>query len=168
MGTTTHAPMPSNPVHAVIAAHRAAWDAFQIAPVGEHSKRAEAFMEAALEAILSTGCETQHGAICLLTHLRWWLTEERDFADSYQPSYDIALARGSDLAMLLGGSLWPTAVAADSELETTPARLGSIAAGIVRRLGCRIPLNGTVMGELLAATAIITGGMAVIGLVTLL
>jgi hypothetical protein len=47
-------------------------------------------------------------------------------------------------------------------------RLGSLAAGIVRRLATEIPFSGTVAGELVAAVAVIAGGMWLTGLASLL
>lgn len=116
----------TDPIHAVIEGHQAAWDAFQIASDGEASLAAEAALDAALDMLLGTACTTWSGAAALLGHLRWWLAEEAGFADSYQPSYGFAQARASDLALLLGPL--PPAEAA------LPLSLGSIAAGIVGHL----------------------------------
>ncbi|SFH04839.1 hypothetical protein [Methylobacterium gossipiicola] len=94
--------MPPDPIHAAIADHRQAWNAFQVAPEGEDTILANDAMSEALDALLAASCATRPGARALLAHLRWWLAEEAEFAAGYQPAYGRAEARAAELAMLLG------------------------------------------------------------------
>lgn len=91
-----------DPIHAAIAGHREAWDAFQVAPEGEDTILANDALFEALDALLAASCATRPGADALLAHLRWWLAEEAEFAAGYQPAYGRAEARAAELAMLLG------------------------------------------------------------------
>ncbi|SFT11024.1 hypothetical protein [Methylobacterium sp. yr668] len=97
-----------SPLHAAISAHRAAYDAFQIAPEGEDSEFASCEMLDALEALVEAACafpilgrSLPEGAGALLAHLQWWLTDEAVNATDYQPNYGILLGRAMDLAALL-------------------------------------------------------------------
>jgi hypothetical protein len=92
----------ADPIHAAIERHRTAYDAFQVAPEGDASLEAEDAYDAASDALTATACATRFGALALLAHLRWWLTEESDFADGHQPAYGIAQARAADLSLFLG------------------------------------------------------------------
>lgn len=75
-----HGQMPAeDPIHAAIARHRAAYDAFQVAPEGTPSVEASNEYDAASDALVSTACATRFGALALLTHLRWWLADEAEF-----------------------------------------------------------------------------------------
>lgn len=91
-----------DPIFAAIARHRQAWDAFQVAPEGEDSVNACCEMHEALDAVLATACATRPGVAALVDHLRWWLTEEAEFAADYQPSYGRAEARIAEIVMLTG------------------------------------------------------------------
>ena len=155
----------ADPIHAAIARHRVAWDVFQVAPEGAASESAETELDEALAGLLATACDTRSGAIMLVRHLRWWLTEEQDFVDSYQPSYDIALARAADLALLLGWVIEPRVPTA---VEEGPVRVGTVAARIVQRLAADAPFSSRVAGELTAAVAVIAGGMWLTGLASLI
>jgi hypothetical protein len=197
-----HAFLTPDPIHAAIERHRAAYDAFQVAPEGRPSVIANDEYDAASEALFSTACSTRFGALAFLAHLRWWLTEEAQFKDSHQPSYGLAEARAPDLTLFLGTPLPPTVIP-----EALP--LGRAAAGVVRQLASgpaskhlwpkaayralrderlpgedepsltvapvrpdaahvRSPRFFDVAGELLAAVAIVGGGIVLTGLATLL
>ncbi len=97
-----------DPILAAIAAHRAAYAAFQVAPEGEASILAEEAYRAAGDVLVSTACTTPAGAVKLLEHLRWWLTEEAAFADSYGLTYRAAQVRVTDLTVL-ACTCWPVA-----------------------------------------------------------
>ncbi|WP_182179258.1 hypothetical protein [Methylobacterium radiotolerans] len=97
-----------SPLHAAISAHRAAYDAFQIAPEGEGSENASCEMLDALDALVQAACafpilgrSLPEGAGALLAHLQWWLTDEAVNAADYQPNYGILLGRAMDLAAVL-------------------------------------------------------------------
>ncbi|MCJ2127999.1 hypothetical protein [Methylobacterium sp. E-045] len=93
----------------VIFAHRAAWDAFQIAPHEDvdvdAAYEAQGDMQAALDQVLITPCTNRIEALALLNHLRWWLAEEAQLAADYQPKYAIAEARVAELGLLLNGGV---------------------------------------------------------------
>lgn len=102
-----------DPILAAIAAHRAAYEAFQVAPRGEASILAEEAYRATGDVLVSTTCTTPVGALKLLEHLRWWLTDEAEFAAAYQPTYGAAQVRVADLTML-ACACWPaTSLSAD-------------------------------------------------------
>jgi hypothetical protein len=191
-----HVPFHADPILAAIDTHSAAWSAFQVAPEGKPSEAADIAMDEALTALLGTACTTRFGALALLRHLRWWLGEEAQYADDYQPAYGAAEARASDLTLFLGTEL---------PLATIPTALpmGRLSAGVVRRLsgsvyGRTAPLlpddedaPGSIepwqavaairpdtahvralrfldgAGEAFAALTIVVAGMAVIGVATL-
>lgn len=97
-----------SPLHAAISAHRAAYDAFQIAPEGEDSELASCEMLDALDALVAAACAFSilgrplpDGVCALLAHLQWWLTDEAINAADYQPNYGILLGRAMDLAVVL-------------------------------------------------------------------
>ena len=70
----THAwTTPTDPIQAAIERHRAAYDAFQIAPEGEAALIASDDYDAATQALVSTPCATRFGSLALVGHLRWWL-----------------------------------------------------------------------------------------------
>ncbi|MDO9428403.1 MAG: hypothetical protein Q7T93_16425 [Methylobacterium sp.] len=91
-----------DPILAAIAQHRQTWDTFQIAPEGDDSLNACCEMADALDVVLATPCATRAGVAALVEHLRWWLVEEAEFADDYQPSYGRAEARIAEIVMLMG------------------------------------------------------------------
>lgn len=105
----TH-PQQSDPIHTLIERHRAAYDAFQVAPEGKLSLIASDDYDAASEALTSTACASRFGALALLAHLRWWLAEEAQFKDGHQPAYSIAEARAADLTLFLGTNLPPVVI----------------------------------------------------------
>lgn len=197
-----HAFLTPDPIHAVIERHRAAYDAYQVAPEGRPSIIANDEYEAASEALVSTACSTRFGALAFLAHLRWWLTEEAEFRDGHQPAYGLAEARAADLTLFLGTPL-PPAVIPDA------MPLGHAAAGVVRQLAggpasehrwpevdfcalrdetlpgedepwqavtpiwpdtahVRAPRFLDVAGEMLAAVAIVGGGIVLTGFASLL
>ena len=94
-------PLPPDLIHAAIKAHRTAYDAFQVAPDGDASLEAEEAYDEAGAALVATACTTRRGAVALLSHLRWWLSEEAEYAEAHQPAYGIAQARAADLALLM-------------------------------------------------------------------
>ncbi|WP_053221088.1 hypothetical protein [Methylobacterium indicum] len=97
-----------DPILAAIATHRAAYDAFQVAPDGEASILAEEAYREAGDILVTTACTTPTGAAKLLDHLRWWLAEEVAFADSYGLTYRAAQVRVADLTAL-ACACWPVA-----------------------------------------------------------
>jgi len=110
MGMISHVSTAVDPIHALIERHRATYDAFQIAPEGDASLRAEAAYDDASDALTSTACASRFGALALLAHLRWWLAEEAEFKDGHQPAYGIAEARAADLTLFLGTNLPPVVI----------------------------------------------------------
>jgi len=99
-----------SPVHAAIAAHRTAYDAFQIAPEGEASERAETAYDEASMAVVAVACTTAPEALALFRHLAWWVLDEAEFAAGHQPAYDIAMARAKDLSLYLGTLTGPAPI----------------------------------------------------------
>ncbi|WP_279358203.1 hypothetical protein [Methylobacterium indicum] len=91
---------------AAIATHRAAYDAFQVAPDGEASILAEEAYREAGDALVTMACTTSAGAMALLEHLRWWLADEAEFAQAHQPTYGAAQVRVADLTVL-ACACWP-------------------------------------------------------------
>ena len=97
-----------SPLHAAISAHRAAYDAFQIAPEGEESEEACCAMADALDALVVAACAfpiltrpLPEGAGALLAHIRWWLVQEAVYAEDYEPNYGVLVGRAVDLAAVL-------------------------------------------------------------------
>jgi hypothetical protein len=92
----------ATPIQAAIAAHRAAYDAFQIAPEGRASEHAsDAYSDASM-VLVAAVCGTGPDALALFRHLMWWLREEAEFSEGHQPAYGIAMARVKDLSFYLG------------------------------------------------------------------
>jgi hypothetical protein len=60
----------------IIAAHLAAWKAFQAAPTTDRARAAEAAMSEALEKIMATPCQSTEDARSLALHLDWYVKEE--------------------------------------------------------------------------------------------
>jgi len=133
-----------SPLHAAISAHRAAYDAFQVALEGEDSELANCEMLDALNALVEAACafsilgrRLPEGASALLAHLQWWLTDEAVNAADYQPNYGILLGRAMDLAVVLerGGFPLPrfgdhkgSASGAYPSVETDPIIAAIVAA----------------------------------------
>ncbi len=90
-----------SPVHAAIAAHRAAYDAFQVAPEGKESEHASDAYDEASMAVVAVACINAPEALALFRHLTWWVLDEAEFAAGHQPAYDIAMARAKDLSLYL-------------------------------------------------------------------
>ncbi|MCJ2098975.1 hypothetical protein [Methylobacterium sp. E-046] len=97
-----------SPLYAAISAHRAAYDAFQVAPEGEDSELANCEMLDALDALVIAACAfplfsrpLPVGTGALLAHLQWWLADEAVNAADYQPNFAILLDRAADLAAVL-------------------------------------------------------------------
>lgn len=155
-----HAWVTPDPIHAAIERHRAAFDAYQVAPEGIASVEANDEYDAASEVLVSTGCTTRFGALALVGHLRWWLQEEAEFSAGHQPVYGLAQARAADLTLFLGEAplATPTGLPAGNHLP--PLRRPLDLRRATRRL--------TLAGEVLAAIAVVGGGMALTGLATLL
>ena len=132
MLTIEHAATPDL-IHAVIERHRAAWEAYQVAPEDiSHPETVAADQETydALTALLSTACSSRFGALALLGHLQWWLAEEEPNAGAFGDNWHAARARAGDLALFLGAPMTPVM------LEPGPSAmpLGANAAGIVARM----------------------------------
>ena len=103
----------ADPILAAIATHRAAYDAFQVAPDGEASILAEGAYREAGDVLVTTACTTSAGAMGLLEHLRWWLADDAEFAQAHQPTYGAAQVRVADLTKL-ACACWPaTALSVD-------------------------------------------------------
>ena len=184
----THAFTTPDPIHAAIARHRAAYDAYQVAPEGIASIEANDEYDAASDALVSTSCATRFGALALVGHLRWWLAEEADFKDGHQPAYGLAAARAADLVLFLGTPLPPcvippaprplpmvdlrrrdsVAALRDESLPGEDEPWRAVAAIRPDTAYVRAPRFLDVAGELLAAVAIIGGGMVITGIATLL
>ncbi|MCJ2108122.1 hypothetical protein MKK70_22650 [Methylobacterium sp. E-041] len=157
-------PFHADPILAAIERHSEAWSVFQVAPNGEAAMRAEDDADAALTALLGTPCATRAGMLCLIHHLRWFLSEEAPNATAHGDGWAIAQARESDLSLCLGvepvrrlpmalpsGRLIGPTI--DLRPAPTPARLARTLA---------------VGGELLAALVIIGGGAVLTGLASLI
>ncbi|SFV06200.1 hypothetical protein SAMN02799631_04371 [Methylobacterium sp. 174MFSha1.1] len=99
----------TDPILAAITAHRAAYDAFQVAPEGDASILADEAYREAGDVLIAQACTTAAGAAALLQHLRWWLVEEAAFAESYGLTYRAAQVRVADLTAL-ACACWPVAV----------------------------------------------------------
>lgn len=156
----THAFVTPDPIHAAIKRHRAAYDAFQVAPEGIRSILANDEYEAASDALIATACATRFGALALLAHLRWWLVEEAEFKAGHQPAYRLAETRAADLTLFLGTPLPPAVIPRPVPPAAPFSRIGAPRTG-------RPLLIMHVAGELLAAVAIIGGGAVLTGLATL-
>ncbi|GJE19539.1 hypothetical protein [Methylobacterium marchantiae] len=96
-------------VFEAISAHRAAYDAFQVAPDEnvdlDAALDAQSAMQTALIEMLTTPCVSRPDALALRSHLQWWLADEAESAADYQPAYAIAQARAAELTMLLNGGV---------------------------------------------------------------
>ena len=191
----THAFVSPDPIHAAIKRHRAACDAYHLAP----SLITNDDMDAATDALVATVCTSRFGALSLLDHLRQWLTEEAEFAAGHQPSYRIAFARAADLTLFLGRAIPPTVLprampsgrlGMPVSARPLPAvdrqhRVATIAPRDEPQPGAIEPWEAVTpvrpdtahsrslrfldtAGELLAAVAIVGGGMVLTGLSTLL
>ncbi|MCJ2005626.1 hypothetical protein [Methylobacterium sp. J-092] len=116
----------ADPIHAAIQRHRAAYDAYQVAPEGKASMVALDDYDAATEALTITPCASRFGALALLGHLRWWLGEEAEFSAAHQPGFGIAQARVADLTLFLGTNLPAFAISPafpSGRLPPAPSRL---------------------------------------------
>lgn len=166
LGLPERVPFHADPILAAIERHEDAYTVFQVAPAGEPSIQAEGVYEAALVALLVTPCATRFGAFALLRHLRWWLGQEVEFSDNYQPGYGVAAAREADLTLLLGCdgvARIPTALPL-GRLPAIEARPAPAPVFALPRPG----RAGAAAGELLAALVIVGGGAVLTGLSTLI
>ncbi len=184
-----------SPVHAAITAHRAAYDAFQVAPEGTASEYAsDAYSDANMDLVAAI-CATGPDALALFRHLMWWLKEEAEFAEGHQPAYGIAMARAKDLSFYLGGLVQQVAIPpampsgrlaariprravpmidlrpnADDEDDTPTALVGWEAVTPVRpdTAHVRALRFMELAGEVMTAVAIIAGGVFAYGYSTFL
>lgn len=171
-------PMPADPVLVAIDAHAEAWAVFQVAPAGRPSEEAEDALSLAFEEMLVTPCLTRLGALALVRHLRWLIREEAITAECDDVFGRVALVREADLSRFVGSDLPP-------EWLPHAMPLGRLAAQVVRHLPPVAPVppalaaarasSSTAVarvagaaGEVLAAVAIIGGGIILTGLATLL
>lgn len=166
-------PMPTDPVLAAIETHNEAWAVFQVAPGGRPSGVAEDALHLAFENLLAMPCLTRVGALALVRHLRWIIREEAISPECDDVLGRLALAREADLSRFVGSDLPP-------EYLPTAAPLGRLAAQVVHHLPPLPPATArhpaprslsrmaSVAGEVLAAVAIIGGGILLTGLATLL
>ena len=195
----THARTSTLPVigavQIAIAAHRAAYDAFQIAPEGDASMYADTVYDEASMAVVAVVCATGPDALALFRHLMWWLKEEVEFAEGHQPAYGIAMARAKDLSFYLGALVQQVAIPpampsgrlaariprravpmidlrpnADDEDDTPTALVGWEAVTPVRpdTAHVRALRFMELAGEVMTAVAIIAGGVFAYGYSTFL
>ena len=158
-------PFHLDPVLVAIDRHAEAWSVFQAAPDGEAAIQAEDEADAALGALLGTPCGTRAGMLCLIRHLRWFLGEEASNAKAHGDAWDIAGAREADLSRSLGVEpvqRLPMALPSGRLLGPTIDLRPSLPPAV------RIERALAAAGELLAALAIIAGGIVLTGLVTLI
>ncbi|TXM66964.1 hypothetical protein FV226_22600 [Methylobacterium sp. WL12] len=162
-------PFHADPILAAIERHSEAWSVFQVAPEGEASDAADDETHDSLNALLATPCATRAGMLCLIRHLRWWLSEEAPNAAAHccqgaADSWAIAEVREAELSRCLGVEpiqRLPLALPSGRLIGPTinlrpvpaPARLGRALAAA---------------GELMAAVALIGGGCVLTGLASLL
>jgi hypothetical protein len=66
----------SNTIPELIAAHRAAWEAFQVAPDGDVGLDAEDDEQEALHALCCTPVASHEDVNAMLDHLTWYTLEE--------------------------------------------------------------------------------------------
>lgn len=156
-----HAFITPDPIHAAIERHRAAYEAYQVAPEGTPSVIANDEYDAASEALVSTACATRFGALALVEHLRWWLRDEAEFKAGHQPAYGLAETRAADLTLFLGTPLPPAVIPQAVPPAAPSSRFRGSRTGRPLRIA-------HAAGELLAAVAIIGGGAVLTGLATLL
>ena len=158
----THVCILLDPIHAAIARHRAAYDAFQVAPEGRPSLETNDEYDAASDALVATACSTRFGALALLGHLSWWLVDVAELKDGHQPAYGIAEARVADLTLFVGEPVTLAripAAAPSGRLVAAPTRAHWFPAA-VRALQHA--------GEALSAVLIVAGGAALVGFSSLL
>ena len=158
-----HAYILPDPIHTAIQRHRAAYDAYQVAPEGYASVEANDEYDAASDALVATACSTRFGALALLGHLSWWLVDEAEFKDGHQPAYGIAEARVADLTLFLGDApsvVGIPAAAPSGRLVAAPTRAHWFPGTVGHALEHA--------SEALSAVLIIAGGAVFVGLASLL
>ncbi|WP_342150406.1 hypothetical protein [Methylorubrum sp. SB2] len=176
-------PFHADPILAAIERHEEAYAVLQVAPDGEASEAADAVTFDALHAMLATPCATRAGMLCLIRHLRWFLSEEAPNADAYSaeggPSaWSIAQAREADLSRCLGVErikrlplalpsgrlIGPVIdlrpVSASTSTAEPYATATPTAVRFVRALDCA--------ADVLAALVLIVGGCGFVGFASLL
>lgn len=101
VGTATR--RPTLTMLDAIAAHRAAWQAFQDAPAGanDESLAAEEVEDRALLKLLATPPADMNDVLDLVTHLDWYTTEERGNRDGICDEMDIPFAVHRSLSLAL-------------------------------------------------------------------
>ncbi|MCJ2031266.1 hypothetical protein MKK50_18020 [Methylobacterium sp. J-043] len=164
-------PYNANPIFAAIDRHSEAWSVFQVAPEGDASLAADAETYEALHALLATPCATRAGALCLIRHLRWWLTEEAVNADAHEVvggpnAWAIAEARETDLSLCLGverAQRLPIALPS-GRLIGPVISLRPVAASTPVHFGRGL----SHLGETLAALVLIVGGIGLTSFATFL
>lgn len=150
-----------DPVLAAIDAHAEAWAVYQAAPAGRPLEIAEAQLAAALDRLLSTPCRSRAGAAAVIRHLRWLIQEEGITveADSYLDRF--VIIREGDLSRFAGADLPPAAIPTGLPTGHLPPPRRALTPPRMTR-----PL--WLVGETLAALAIIGGGAVLTGVATLL
>lgn len=99
-------PMAPDPITAALNRHRRAWEAYQVAPEGHHSRAWAYEMSDALDEVLDTPCATLAGCFALVEHLRWFIAEEAvNYAAENGRDWQRVVAREAELSMLLGSKL---------------------------------------------------------------
>ena len=167
MATILHVPTQSDPIFAAIAAHRAAYDAYQVAPEGKASIIANDDYDAASDDLVASACSTRFGALALLEHLRWWLADEADFRSGHEPAYSIAEARAADLTLLLGDAP-STAVAIPQAAPCGRLGTDALASWLPASQPARLSRCLAVAGDGLTAFLLICGGAFLTGFASLL
>lgn len=144
----TLVPTAADPILAAIAAHRDAWRAFANA-TSETVGEAALVQRTAMADMLGTACTTRTGADALLRHLRACLSANGRTLDLGTIGRSLITARASDLALLLGMPGARASLAADPETSADIHALNRA-------------------GEAVAALVLIAGGIALIGLSSIL
>jgi hypothetical protein len=151
MATIPHVATQPDPIHAAIARHRSAYEAYQVASQGKAAITSTGECDAAADALVVTSCTSRFGALALLGHLRWWLAHEAGFSTADRPSYDIAKARAADLTLFLGTNLPPVAIPRATPMGCLSARRLSEPLppqSIYRRRAPMRPPNENLPGEI--------------------
>lgn len=164
-------PYHADPIFAAIDRHSEAWSVFQVASEGDASIAADAETFDALHDLLATPCATRAGMLCLIRHLRWWLTEEAVNAGAYDTedgpnAWTIAEAREADLSLCLGVE----------RVQRLPVALpsGRLLGPVIdlRPVAASTPVRFARLlsraGDVIAALVLVVGGCGLTGLASLL
>ena len=167
MATIPHVPTQSDPIFAAIVVHRAAYNAYQVAPEGKASLIANDDYDAASADLAASACSSRFGALALLEHLRWWLAEEAEFRAGHEPAYSIAEARVADLTLFLGDAP-STAVAIPTAAPSGRLGTDALASWPPASQPARLSRCLAGAGEGLTSLILIYGGAVMTGFASLL